>query len=59
VIEKLFEPFFSTKQQGLGLGLSISQAIVGSHNGSIRAENNNEGGATFHITLPAARGKPA
>jgi signal transduction histidine kinase len=59
VMDKLFEPFFSTKQQGLGLGLSISQAIVGGHNGSIRAENNNEGGATFHITLPAARGKPA
>lgn len=54
VTEKLFEPFFSTKDQGLGLGLSISQAIVSGHNGTIRAENNNEGGASFHITLPAA-----
>lgn len=59
IIEKLFEPFFSTKKQGLGLGLSISEAIVRGHNGSIQAENNNEGGATFHITLPAAHEKSA
>jgi C4-dicarboxylate-specific signal transduction histidine kinase len=59
VTEKLFEPFFSTKEQGLGLGLSISQAIVNGHNGTIRAENNNEGGATFHVTLPMANGKHA
>jgi len=54
VAEKLFEPFFSTKQQGLGLGLSISEAIVRGHNGAIRAENNPEGGASFHISLPVA-----
>ena len=59
VTEKLFEPFFSTKEQGLGLGLSISQAIVNGHNGTIQAENNNEGGATFHVTLPMANGKHA
>lgn len=59
VMDKLFEPFFSTKDQGLGLGLSISQAIVSGHNGSIRAENNIEGGASFHITLPAAGEMPA
>jgi C4-dicarboxylate-specific signal transduction histidine kinase len=52
--EKLFEPFFSTKKQGLGLGLSISEAIVRGHNGVIRAENNAEGGASFHISLPVA-----
>ena len=51
-MQKLFEPFFSTKKQGLGLGLSISHAIVESHGGSIRAENNSWGGATFHILLP-------
>jgi signal transduction histidine kinase len=59
VVEKLFEPFFSTKEQGLGLGLSISQAIVNGHNGTIRAENNTEGGATFHVTLPMTDGKHA
>ena len=56
---KLFEPFFSTKADGLGLGLSISEAIVKGHNGTIRAENNDEGGASFHIVLPAAREKAA
>lgn len=55
--EKLFEPFFSTKKDGLGLGLSISAAIVRGHSGTIRAENNNDGGATFHITLPVANEK--
>jgi len=59
VMEKLFEPFYSTKEQGLGLGLSISHAIVNAHNGTIRAENNNEGGATFHVTLPMTNGKHA
>jgi len=59
VAEKLFEPFFSTKKQGLGLGLSISEAIVRGHNGSIRAENNAEGGASFHISLPVTGKKPA
>jgi len=58
-MEKLFEPFYSTKEQGLGLGLSISHAIVNAHNGTIRAENNNEGGATFHVTLPMTNGKHA
>jgi C4-dicarboxylate-specific signal transduction histidine kinase len=52
ITEKLFEPFFSTKKQGLGLGLSISHAIVQGHGGSIHAENNSWGGATFHIQLP-------
>ena len=59
VLEKLFEAFFSTKEQGLGLGLSISQAIVSAHNGTIRAENNSDGGATFHVALPVASGAHA
>jgi C4-dicarboxylate-specific signal transduction histidine kinase len=57
--EKLFEPFFSTKKDGLGLGLSISAAIVRGHNGTIRVENNSDGGTTFHIALPVAHEKVA
>jgi len=55
IMEKLFEPFLSTKKQGLGLGLSISRAIVVGHGGAIRAENNSWGGATFHVFLPLAQ----
>ena len=48
----VFEAFYSTKDEGLGLGLSICQAIVSGHQGAIKAQNNHEGGATFHVTLP-------
>lgn len=51
-LEKLFDPFFSTKPHGLGLGLSISRAIVTRHGGKIWAENNPGHGATFHISFP-------
>jgi C4-dicarboxylate-specific signal transduction histidine kinase len=55
IMEKLFEPFFSTKKQGLGLGLSISRAIVTSHGGTIWAENNVGHGATLHVSIPRTR----
>lgn len=58
VMEKLFEPFVSTKTQGVGLGLSISRAIVLSHKGRIWAHNNPGRGATFHVALPLASGSP-
>jgi signal transduction histidine kinase len=54
VMERLFEPFFSTKEHGLGLGLSISRAIVDGHGGKIYADCNEWGGASFHVFLPAA-----
>jgi PAS domain S-box-containing protein len=56
IMERLFEPFFSTKAQGLGLGLSISKAIVTSHGGTLWVENNaGRRGATFHVTMPRIR----
>ena len=52
--EHLFKPFVTTKRSGLGLGLSISRSIVDAHGGRIWAENNRDGGATFHIDLAVA-----
>ena len=53
-IEKLFTPFSTTKKSGMGMGLSISQAIVRAHGGNIDFRNNDPRGATFWFTLPAA-----
>ncbi len=56
--DKIFEPFFTTKDvgKGTGLGLYISYGIVKEHGGSIAATENESGGATFHIRLPAVYG---
>ena len=50
--EQIFEPFVSTKETGLGLGLSICKRIVEAHGGEIRAANRPEGGAVFTVRLP-------
>jgi two-component system sensor histidine kinase HydH len=50
--ERLFEPFVSGKETGLGLGLSISRRLVEAHGGIIQGENPEEGGALFTFTLP-------
>lgn len=52
IIDKLFDPFISTKEQGMGLGLSISQGIVEAHDGYIIIEENIGGGASFSFNLP-------
>jgi two-component system sensor kinase FixL len=51
-IGRVFEPFFSTKHEGLGLGLAISRSIVELHGGQITAHNRVEGGAEFVVRLP-------
>jgi signal transduction histidine kinase len=50
--QRIFEPFVSTKETGLGLGLSICKRIVEAHEGEIQAANRPEGGAVFTIRLP-------
>ncbi|NJD17685.1 MAG: PAS domain S-box protein, partial [Gemmatimonadetes bacterium] len=55
-LPRVFEPFFSTKPMGTGLGLATSHGIVGQAGGAIRAENRKEGGARFTVWLPRVAG---
>jgi len=53
--EKVFQPFFTTKGQGTGLGLALVLKIVVTHNGRITLSSSEDGGAAFHMTLPLSR----
>jgi two-component system sensor kinase FixL len=55
---RLFQPFVTTKAQGMGVGLSISHTIVEAHGGRIWTEPNPEGGTAFHFTVPLAVAHP-
>jgi two-component system cell cycle sensor histidine kinase/response regulator CckA len=57
-LDKIFDPYFSTKQKGSGLGLATAHSIIQNHSGYIKAESQVGEGTTFHIHLPAVETDP-
>jgi C4-dicarboxylate-specific signal transduction histidine kinase len=51
-LKGVFEPFYTSKAEGMGMGLSIAHTIIEAHNGQIWAKNRDHGGASFRIKLP-------
>jgi PAS domain S-box-containing protein len=58
-LDRVFEPFVTSKPHGMGLGLSVCRTILAAHGGRLWASNNAAGGAAFHFTLPAAGAGPS
>ncbi|MGA7578084.1 MAG: PAS domain S-box protein [Desulfobaccales bacterium] len=56
-LQKIFDPYFTTKQQGSGLGLATAYSVVKNHHGHISAESGLAEGSTFQVYLPASNGK--
>ena len=54
-LDKIFQPFYTTKDNGLGLGLAINRSIVEAHGGRLWAQNNPERGATICFTVPLCK----
>jgi C4-dicarboxylate-specific signal transduction histidine kinase len=55
-LKEIFEPFFTSKAEGMGMGLSIARTIVEAHHGQISARNRDHGGASFRVALPLVGG---
>ena len=56
-LEQVFEPFFTSKANGMGLGLSVCRTIISAHGGKLWAVNNSSRGASFHLALPVNQGR--
>jgi two-component system sensor kinase FixL len=54
VIDQVFDQFFTTKAEGVGMGLSISRSIIEMHGGRVRAESGKDGGTTFRFCVPTS-----
>ena len=57
VIDQVFDQFFTTKAEGVGMGLSISRSIIEMHGGRVRAESGKDGGTTFRFTVPTSEAR--
>jgi len=59
ILDRLFQPLWTTKSEGMGIGLFVSRLIIENHQGWIDAKENDGPGATFSFSLPRLRQKPA